>query len=189
MEKIKVLGISGSLRTESYNRKALQIAKRFATEAGAEVKETDLRELALPIYDGEIEAKGVPESVAILKAAVETADLLLIASPEYNGSVSGALKNAIDWLTRGKNSLDGKTAAVFGASTGMFGTIRGQIHLRYVLGLLNVQIAQHPMVHIRLAAEAFNADGSLKDPKTAELLRKLVGNALKLAGRLKEPKS
>jgi chromate reductase len=179
MQIINVLGISGSLRRDSYNRKALQIAKRYAAEAGVEVAEADLKELALPIYDGDIEAQGLPESVLRLKAAVEAADVLLIASPEYNHSISGALKNAIDWLSRQKNSLDGKVAAVFGASTGVFGTARGQYHLRQTLASLNVLVIPQPQVYIGSAADAFHPDGSLKNPKTAEALKRLVERALR----------
>jgi len=185
MQKLKVLGISGSLRRDSYNRKALQIAKRFAAEAGAEVAEADLKELALPIYDGDIEAQGLPESVLRLKAAVEAADVLLIASPEYNHSISGALKNAIDWLSRQKNSLDGKVAAVFGASTGVFGTARGQLHVRQTLAALNVLVIPQPLVYIGMASDAYNPDGSFKNPKTAEVLKRLVERALKVAGQVK----
>lgn len=116
---IKVLVISGSLRRDSFNRKLLNVAKKMAAELGAEVSEADLKELSLPVYDGGIEAQGMPESVQKLKAAVEATDVLLIASPEYNHSISGALKNAIDWLSRGENSLDGKLAAIFGASPRM----------------------------------------------------------------------
>ena len=185
MQKLKVLGISGSLRKDSYNRKALQIAKQFAAQLEAQIEEADLKELALPIYDGDVEAQGLPESVLRLKAAVEAADVLLIASPEYNHSITGALKNAIDWLSRGKNSLDGKVAAVFGASSGLFGTARGQIHVRQILAVLNVLVIPQPLIYIRQAGEAFQPDGSLKDPKTAELLQRLVERALKVAGQLK----
>ena len=185
MPQLNVLGISGSLRRDSYNRKALQVAKRFAADAGAEVSEADLKELALPIYDGDLEAQGLPESVLRLKAAVEATDVLLLASPEYNHSISGALKNAIDWLSRRKNSLDGKVAAVFGASTGLFGTSRGQIHLRQTLTALNVTVIPQPQVHIGAAADAFLPDGSFKNPKTAEVLQRLVARALKTASQLK----
>jgi len=185
MSKLAVLAISGSLRRDSYNRKALQVAKRLAAEAGGEVAEADLKELALPIYDGDIEAQGMPDPVLRLKAAVEAADVLLIASPEYNHSISGALKNAIDWLSRGKNSLDGKVAAVFGASTGVFGTARGQYHLRQTLAALNVMVITAPQIYIGSAADAFQPDGSFKNPKTAELLLRLVTRALKVAGQLK----
>ena len=186
MPQLKVLGISGSLRRDSYNRKALQAAKRFAEGAGAEVSEADLKELALPIYDGDIEAQGLPDSVVRLKAAVEAADVILIASPEYNHSISGALKNAIDWLSRQKNSLDGKVAAVFGASTGVFGTARGQYHLRQTLASLNVMVIPQPQVYIGTAADAFLPDGGFKNPKTADLLQRLVARALQVAGQLRE---
>lgn len=116
---LKVLAISGSLRRDSCNRKALQIAKKIAADWGAEISELDLKTMNLPIYDGDIEAQGMPEAVQKLKAAVEATDVLLIASPEYNHSISGALKNAIDWLSRGENSLDGKLTAIFGASPRM----------------------------------------------------------------------
>jgi chromate reductase len=145
---IKVLAISGSLRNDSLNRKALQIAKQIASMAGAAVEEADLKTLALPIYDGDIEAAGVPEPVARLNGMVQAADLLLIASPEYNRSFTGALKNAIDWLSRGHNVLDGKVAAIFGASPGPFGTVNGQNHLRQVLAALNVLVIPQPQVTI-----------------------------------------
>src|SRR5690349_2107491 len=122
MRNVKVLAISGSLRRESFNRKALTIARSLAAEFTSEIQEADLKELALPVYDEDIETAGMPESVTRLKAMVGAADVLLIASPEYNHSIPGGLKNAIDWLSRGGNSLDGKVAAIFGASNGPYGT-------------------------------------------------------------------
>jgi chromate reductase, NAD(P)H dehydrogenase (quinone) len=184
MYKLNVLGISGSLRQGSFNRKALQVAKRFAAQAGADVAEADLKELALPIYDGDIEDRGMPDSVLRLKAAVEASHVVLVASPEYNHSISGALKNAIDWLSRGKNSLDGKVAAVFGASTGVFGTARGQYHLRQTLTALNVIVIPQPQVLIGTASAAFHPDGAFQNPKTEELLQRLIGRALKTASQL-----
>jgi chromate reductase len=184
MQGVKVLAISGSLRKDSFNRKALQVAKRLAAATAAEVQEADLKQLALPVYDGDIEAEGMPEQVVRFKAMVEAADVLLIASPEYNHSIPGGLKNAIDWLSRGRNSLDGKVAAVFGASNGPYGTARGQIQLRYVLGVLNALVVPQPMVYIRNGAEAFNHDGSFKDPKTTEILKRLIERALHFSARL-----
>jgi chromate reductase len=148
------------------------------------VNEADLKELALPVYDGDVEAEGVPAQVTRLKTMVEAADVLLIASPEYNQSIPGGLKNAIDWLSRGRNSLDGKVAAVFGASPGLLGTARGQIQVKYVLGVLNVTVIQQPQVYIRQADQAFKPDGSLKDPKTTALLQKLVERALLVSRKL-----
>lgn len=186
MQRLKVLAISGSLRTESYNRKALQVATRIAAELGAAVTELDLRELNLPIYDKDIQDQGMPESVQMLKKEIEATDVLMIASPEYNYSVSGALKNAIDWASRGeKNSLGGKTAVILGASTGGFGTLRGQAHLRQILASVNVLALPQPQVLISRAEEAFNPDGSFANPKTAETLRALIEETFKLAMSIK----
>ncbi|MBI2820136.1 MAG: NAD(P)H-dependent oxidoreductase [Acidobacteria bacterium] len=185
MHGMKVLGIAGSLRRDSFNRKALHIAKQLAAATAAEVEEADLKELALPVYDGDIEAEGMPQQVVRFKAMVEGADVLLIASPEYNHSIPGGLKNAIDWLSRGRNSLDGKVAAIFGASSGPYGTARGQIQLRYVLGVLNVLVIPQPMVYIRNGAEAFNPDGSFQNPQTTEMLKRLVDRALAVSAQLR----
>lgn len=182
---LNVLAISGSLRTASFNRKALQIAKRFAADAGAEVTEIDLRELNLPLYDQDIQDKGLPESVRKFKAAVESADVLLIASPEYNYGVSGVLKNAIDWASRQGNSWGGKWAAIFGASDGIVGTLRGQFQLRHVLTSVNVFVVPQPQVFIRNANEAFNPDGSLKDEKLNDQLKKLVVRTLEIAVKVR----
>lgn len=189
MPSVKVLGISGSLRRDSFNRKALQIAKQLATASAAEAEEVDLKKLALPVYDGDIEAEGMPGQVLRFKGMVERTDLLLIASPEYNHSVPGGLKNAIDWLSRGRNSLDGKVAAIFGASSGAYGTARAQIHLRYLLAVLNVVVIPQPMVYIRNAAEAFNPDGSFQDPKTTQTLHRLIDRGLAVSARLKSANS
>lgn len=183
--RVRVLAFSGSLRTASWNRKALQLAKRFAAGAGADVVEIDLRELNLPIYDQDIENKGLPESVLRLKAAVESADVLLIASPEYNYGVSGALKNALDWASRQGNSWSGKWAAIFGASDGIVGTLRGQFQLRHILTSLNVFVAPQPQVFFRKAQELFDSSGSLNDQKLNDQLRKLVVQTIETAGKLK----
>lgn len=183
--ELHVLGISGSLRSGSYNRKALQLAKRFAAKFGAQVHELDLKKLNLPIYDEEIQSVGLPQSVQQLKTALEAADVILIASPEYNYSVPGGLKNAIDWASRGKNSFDSKVAAIFGASGGPFGTIRMQPHLRQILAALNVYVVPQPQVFIRFARETFNPDGTLVDPNLQEQLKTLVYKSLTLAKALK----
>ena len=95
------------------------------------------------------------------------------------------MKNAIDWLSRGRNSLDGKVAALFGASNGLFGTARGQIAVRQTLGALNVLVLPQPLVYIRLGEHAFRPDGSFQDSKTSDLLKALVERALRLAAQLK----
>jgi len=187
-KKLKVVGISGSLRRESYNRKTLQLAKQFAAESEIEVDEIDLKGLNLPLYDADLESQGFPESVKELRLKVEASDILLIASPEYNHSITGALKNAIDWLSTRENILSGKVAAIFGASTGLFGTVRGQFHLRQILTALNVTMLPQPQVYIRSVNEVFDNDGSMKDQKLQSQLRELVLKTISLAKVLKENK-
>jgi chromate reductase, NAD(P)H dehydrogenase (quinone) len=181
MGNIKVLAFSGSLRKESYNRKVLQEAKKFALEAGADVEEIDLKELNLPVYDEDIEDFGFPEQVVKFREAIQGADMIMIACPEYNHSVPGGLKNAIDWASTGDvNVLEKKVAAIFGASTGLFGTVRAQAHLRQILTALEVRMVPQPNIYIRSAKEAFGPDGLLKDQKTLAQLKKLVVRSLEL---------
>jgi chromate reductase, NAD(P)H dehydrogenase (quinone) len=188
IQPIHILAIAGSLRSESLNRKALQIAKKIASELGADVREMDLKTLALPVFDGDLRAHGFPETVVTFKHAIEAADVLLIATPEYNHSIPGPLKNAIDWASDKTNPFSGKTAAIFGASTGLFGTLRSQLHLRQVLTALNVELVPQPQVFIRSADEAFLPDGSLVDSKLMKQLHLLIQETLKLAQRKKENK-
>jgi len=188
IQPLHILAISGSLRTESFNRKVLQIAKKMTSEQGADVREIDLRTLALPVFDEDLRIHGFPESVITLKQAIEAADVLLIATPEYNHSIPGPLKNAIDWASDKTNPFAGKAAAIFGASTGLFGTLRSQLHLRQVLTALNVELVPQPQVFIRSADEAFLPDGSLVDSKLMKQLHILIQETLKLAQRKKENK-
>lgn len=186
---LHVLAISGSLRISSLNRKALQQAKKFALEAGAEVEELDLKELNLPMYDGDIEGDiktgTFPEAAAKLKQALEKADAILIASPEYNFSISGALKNMIDWASRQGNSLNGKWVTLFGVSNGQYGTVRGQPHVRQILQQLGVFMLPTPAVYVANGNEAFNEDGTFVDAKLAERLQTLVTKTIETAGKLK----
>ena len=188
IQPIHILAIAGSLRSESLNRKALQIAKKIAFELGAAVREMDLKTLALPVFDEDLRTHGFPESVVTLKQAIEAADVLLIATPEYNHSIPGPLKNAIDWASDKTNPFSGKVAVVFGASNGLNGTLRAQIHLRQVLAALNVELVPQPQIFIRSAREAFLPDGSLVDSKLMKQLRLLIQETLKLAQREKENK-
>ncbi len=181
---LNVLGISGSLRTGSYNRLLLRSALRIAADAGARVREADLKTLNLPAYDEDLRADGEPPAVTLFRRMVADADVILIAMPEYNYSVPGALKNALDWASRKPNVFDGKTAAIFGASTGPYGTVRGQAHLRLILGALNVYLVPQPQVLVRSAEHAFAPDGTLADERTAELLRTLLQRTLQLAHAL-----
>jgi chromate reductase, NAD(P)H dehydrogenase (quinone) len=187
-EPIHILAISGSLRTESFNRKALHLAIQMATELGAEVREMDLKTLGVPVFDEDLRAHGFPESVVSLKHAIESSEMLLIATPEYNHSIPGPLKNAIDWASDKTNPFSGKTAALFGVSNGLNGTLRAQIHLRQVLGALNVELAPQPQVFIRSAREAFTIDGSLVDASVMKQLRLLIETTIHLTQRKRENK-
>jgi chromate reductase len=186
IQTLHILAISGSLRTESFNRKTLQIAKKIASELGAEVQEMDLKILSLPIFDEDLRINGFPDSVATLKKAINAADVLLIATPEYNHSIPGPLKNAIDWASDKTNPFSGKTAAIFGASIGLFGTLRAQLHLRQVLTALDVEIAPQPQIFIPSAREAFLADGSLADAKIFKQLKSLIEETCNLARRKRD---
>jgi len=185
-QTLNILAISGSLRAESYNRKVLQIAKKIASEFDVNINEIDLKKLALPVFDEDLRANGFTESVLKFKQAVETADVLLIATPEYNHSIPGPLKNAIDWASDKKNPFSGKVAAIFGASTGIFGTLRSQLQLRQIFAALNVELLPQPQVYIRFAGEAFLPDGSLVDSKIMKQLHLLIEATLKLARQRKE---
>src|SRR6185503_18412930 len=136
---MKVLGISGSLRSDSHNSRLLRVAADLLPP-GAELEEfTGLREI--PAFDEDIE-RDPPEAVVALKQAIAGADAVLIATPEYNHSIPGGLKNALDWVSRpiAENPMRGKPALVIGASTGMFGAVWAQAETRKVLGSLGARV-------------------------------------------------
>ena len=152
------------------------------------IEELDLKKLNLPLLDEDLKVNGFPEPVQKLKDTIASADMLLIATPEYNHSIPGVLKNAIDWASDETNPFEGKVAAIFGASTGLVGTLRAQLHLRQVLAALNVELVPQPQVFIRSAQSAFMPDGSLVDQKIQQQLRRLIEATLILAYRKQENK-
>jgi chromate reductase len=172
MPGVRALAFAGSLRKESWNRKLLRVAIDAAREAGLDVQEFDLTDV--PLYNADVEAVGFPPPVEAFRAAIHDAAALIIATPEYNNSVPGVLKNAIDWASRPPNALDGKVAAILGASTGSFGTVSAQRALRPVLVTLNVLTLPAPRVTIPRAAQAFEADGGLKDGPIVAQVRTLM---------------
>jgi chromate reductase, NAD(P)H dehydrogenase (quinone) len=164
-----VVGFAGSLRRSSYNRALL----RAATELAPPALHIVIHELdGIPLYNGDIEAAGGPESVVQLRDAIRKADGLLIATPEYNHGVPGVLKNTIDWLSRPpRNSvLNGKVAAVMGASPGTTGTARGQSQLRQAFVFTNTYALLQPEVLVGRAHEKFDGDGRLVDQTTRDFL-------------------
>ncbi|GHG94526.1 NAD(P)H-dependent oxidoreductase [Comamonas sp. JC664] len=159
----RILAISGSLRTGSFNRKLLDIAAAHARSLGADVDVVDLKTLDLPIYDGDVEAKALPASVEALRERLGKAQGLLIASPEYNASIPGGLKNAIDWVSRPPGGLfKEKWVAMMGATPGVFGTARMQPHLRQVMSSVGAYVLPS-QVHMARVSDAFTPDGKLKD--------------------------
>jgi chromate reductase, NAD(P)H dehydrogenase (quinone) len=167
----KILAFAGSTRTESFNKKLVQVAIAGARAAGAEVTHLDLRDLPMPLYDGDLEAaEGLPPNARKFKDLLLAHHGLLISAPEYNSSITGVLKNAIDWASRpvpGEAPLagfTGKVAALMSASPGALGGLRGLVHVRAILGNIGVLVLPD-QVAVPRAFEAFNPDGSLKDAK------------------------
>lgn len=167
----KILAFAGSVRKESFNRKLLQIAAAGAREAGAEVTVLELADYPLPLFDQDLEAeKGAPENAVKLKQIFGSHQALLIASPEYNSSITPLMKNTIDWVSRASATepalaaFQGKIASLISASPGALGGIRGLVTLRSLLGNIGVIVLPEQM-SISQAGEAFNPDGSLKNEK------------------------
>jgi chromate reductase, NAD(P)H dehydrogenase (quinone) len=184
MEKIKIVAFAGSFRSASYNRMALKYAVRGAEEAGAEVDVVDLKEISLPVYDKDIETHGFPENVKNFKNRVRDADGVLIATPEYNWSLPGGLKNAIDWVSRETNEFQGKTVAYFGVSDGYFGTVRSQIVILPTLITLGMYILPRK-VYIPNGGDEFDEDGKLKNSKIEGKLKKLGADLVDFTRKLK----
>jgi chromate reductase, NAD(P)H dehydrogenase (quinone) len=171
---MNVLGISGSLRRDSYNSKLLATAGEMFEAAGLEFEVySDLK--LVPPYDEDDDVDPAPTAVAHLRAAVAGADAVFFATPEYNSSVPGQLKNAVDWLSRpnGSNALLNKPVAVVGASTGMFGAVWAQAELRKTLAASGARVLDGE-VAVGHAHTRFDDDGQLNDPNLAEQLDEVV---------------
>ena len=181
-EPIRILGIAGSLRRESYNRAALRAAAELVPE-GATLEIFDLD--GIPMFNQD-EEKNPPAKVIELKRRIREADAILFVTPEYNYSVPGVLKNAIDWASRpyGDSAWNGKPAAIMGASTGMLGTARAQYHLRQIMVFLNMFAINQPEVLISNAAKRFDAEGNLTDDATKDFIRKLLQNLVEWTRRI-----
>jgi chromate reductase len=187
----KILAFAGSLRTESYNKKLVKIAAAGARAAGAEVTYLDLRDLPLPIFDEDLEAReGLPANGRKLKELMLSHHGFLISAPEYNSGITAALKNAIDWASRpvaGEPPLAcfvDKVAALMSASPGQLGGLRGLVQVRSILG--NIQVLVLPdQVAVPRAHEAFNPDGSLKEAKQQASIEGLGKKLAAVLARLK----
>jgi chromate reductase, NAD(P)H dehydrogenase (quinone) len=177
-QPIRILGIAGSLRRKSYNRAALRTAQQLAPEdAVIDIFELD----GIPVFS-EDDERQPPAKVVEFKKRIREADAILFVTPEYNYSIPGVLKNAIDWASRpyGDSAWTDKPAAIMGASLGTLGTARAQYHLRQVFVFLNVHAINQPEVMIANAAQNFDAEGNLTNETTKNLIRQLLSN---LVGR------
>ena len=189
--KPKILAFAGSTRKDSYNNRLVRIAARSAEAAGAEVTIIDLRDFPLPLFDEDLEhEQGAPESATKLKAFLVGHDGFLISSPEYNSSISGVLKNAIDWVSRpvpGETPLiafQGKVATLMSASPGQLGGLGGLAHVRSILENIGV-IVLPDQIAIPRAFEAFNEQGALVDPKKQTSIEELGSELAGFLSKLK----
>ena len=180
---VRILGIAGSLRRNSYNRAALRAATGLVPE-GASIETFELDGLS---GFNEDEEQNPPAKVVELKRLVREVDAILFVTPEYNYSVPGVLKNAIDWASRpyGDSAWNGKPVAIMGASVGAMGTSRAQYHLRQMMVFLNMFPVNQPEVMIANAAERFDAQGNLTDDATKEFIRQLLQSLVDWTRRIR----
>ena len=187
----KILAFAGSTRIGSFNKKLVRVAVDAAREAGAQVTLIDLREFPLPLFDGDLEdAQGLPDNAKKLKALMREHDGFLISSPEYNSSISGVLKNSIDWCSRAETDDEpplvcfrGKVAALMSASPGALGGLRGLVTVRSILGNIGVMVLPD-QVAVGAAHEAFDDAGHLKDAKRATQVTGIARRLVEVLSRL-----
>ena len=180
--QFRILGIAGSLRRDSYNRATLRAATELCPD-GASIETFEID--GLPGFNQD-EEQNPPAKVAELKRRIREVDAILFVTPEYNYSVPGVLKNAIDWASRpyGDSAWNGKPAAIMGASVGAIGTARAQYHLRQMMVFLNMFPVNQPEVMIGNASERFDAQGNLTDDPTKEFIRQLLHNLVEWTRRI-----
>ena len=191
-QQLDLITLAGSTRKASVNKKLARLARDRARDAGANVEFLDLADYPLPIYDGDLEERdGIPAAAHELKARLRACDGFLIASPEYNSSLSPVLKNALDWVSRRKDADEpplaayrGKVAALVAASPGGLGGLRGLVPLRMMLGNIGVHVIPDQFA-LAGAFDAFDDADELADPKQAEQLSTVVEAWVATAARLK----
>jgi chromate reductase len=180
---IQVLGFAGSLRKNSYNKLLLRAATKLLPES-AQLELFDID--GIPLYDQDTEVNGIPEIVKRFKEKIESADAILITTPEYNHSYPGVLKNAIDWASRpyGHNSFDGKPVAVMSAAPGIFGGVAAQDQLKQVLVALNMHVVAQPAVIVTSAHQKFDSYNELIDVDAKQFMERLLANLVCFTRRL-----
>ena len=189
----RLLAFAGSLRRDSFNRKLIGTLAEGAREAGAEVTLLDLREHALPIYDGDIEASGMPDAVRGLQSMLADTDGLLIATPEYNGAYPALIKNTLDWISRpladatpGTALFEGKIAGICSASPGGLGGLRALITLRDALAKLGMWVAPS-QVAVSRAGDAFDEEGRLANERQRSAVQRVGAEVAQAARRMRLP--
>ncbi|UYL08176.1 NAD(P)H-dependent oxidoreductase [Bdellovibrio sp. SKB1291214] len=186
---MKIFCFAPVLRKGSFNKKLIRIAKAHAEEfPGTEVELSEFNDFPMPMYDGDIETgEGIPEAVKKLAEKISAADAIIISSPEYNGSIPGTFKNAIDWLSRLKPvPLSRKQILLIGASTSQFASIKGNFHARVPFHVLGAFVYPD-FFGVAFAEKAFDDKDQLKDQKQNELLKKTIMGFLKYASRAETP--
>ena len=186
----RLLAFAGSTRVGSFNKKLVAVGVTAARAAGAEVTLVDLRDLPMPLYDGDLEAaEGMPKNGQAFKDLLISHQGFLISSPEYNSSLPAVLKNAVDWASRGKPgeaplvAFDGKVAGLLAASTGALGGLRVLVHLRAMLENIRVLVVPQQFA-LAQAHEAFDAAGALKDPKALASVQGVARRLVDVTRRL-----
>ncbi len=181
---VKILGIVGSLRKNSFNKALMRVAMELVP-ANAQLEVYDIE--GMPLFNQDLENQP-PEIVKQFKAKIRAADAILIATPEYNYSIPGVLKNAIDCASRpyGDNAFDGKPVAVMGASVGMLGTARAQYHLRQSFVFLNMLPINRPEVMVTFAEKKCDQNGNLTDEATKKLVKELLENLVAWTKKLQQ---
>jgi chromate reductase, NAD(P)H dehydrogenase (quinone) len=182
MEKFNILGIVGSLRRMSYNKGLMRAAQELVP-GGVSLTVADISKL--PLFNEDLESD-VPNEIQTLKKQIKEANAILIATPEYNYSIPGVLKNAIDWGSRpyGDNSFEGKPVAIMGASVGMLGTARAQYHLRQTFVFLNMYPLNKPEIMVPFASQNFDGEGNLTNEKTKQLISQMLQSLVEWTSRL-----
>ncbi len=191
---VNLIAFAGSTRKDSYNRRVVEIAAEGARAAGAEVQVLNLKDFNIPFYDPDLEAvEGMPPGVQTLKNLFLESDGFLIAAPEYNGSMPGLLKNAIDWVSRpaagetqtSLTAFRGKVAGIMSASPGPWGGVRGLAHLRQILSGMFVLVVAEQLA-VPNAADAFEPHGALKNATYHTMLEAIGKRVAHLAKAMKE---
>lgn len=190
MTKPRILAFAGSARQDSYNARLVRNAAEAARKAGAAVTVLDMKDYTLPIFDEDLERQGTPENATKLKQLFVEHDGLLIASPEYNSSITPLLKNTIDWISRAAEgeaplaAYSGKVASLISASPGGLGGLRGLVHVRAILSSIGVTVLPDQLA-VGRAFEAFNEDGTLKDEKQQSQVEAIAANLVSTVAKLR----